>query len=105
MKIKGLWGDNLDTYHQLCDKVVIHGIRKRVVTVDIVNPFEEKESFSKGKTIDWMQVLDVMFRKILGGVGLLLLRVWQNLNDRMNEFANKDLYQKMTGDEIDAISI
>lgn len=54
MKIKGLWGDNLDTYHQLCDKVVIHGIRKRVVTVDIVNPFEEKESFSKGKTIDWM---------------------------------------------------
>ncbi|KAL6536784.1 hypothetical protein OROMI_026365 [Orobanche minor] len=106
MKIKGsVHGhlNNLDNYRLSFDRVVNKGIGRKVVTVHFVNPLKEEESDSKEKTTadrDMMQVMDVIFQQILGGV--VLPRVWQSLYNMMHELAteNLNLYRTMCKEEI-----
>lgn len=92
MKIKGIVHgnlDNIDNYRLLFDKVVNNGVPKRIVIVKFVNHVEEDKSDSMGKTddSDIMQVMDVIFKKILGGDNLP--RLWKSLYDKMNELGTQ----------------
>lgn len=95
MKFKGFVHGNLD---DLDNYRLSFGCEKKVVTVHFVNSLEEKFD-SEGNTADHdvMQVMEVIFQKILGGVALP--RVWQSLYDKMSELATEDLYTTMRNEE------